>query len=66
MINQQPSLQATLKFMELSNGKMSLRLEIDKSTFWKLTKIAAEDEQHIEEWIENYLPGIVETIYENR
>jgi hypothetical protein len=61
MINQQPSLQSTLKFMELPNGKMSLRLEIDKSTYWKLTKIAAEDEQHVEEWIENYLPGIVET-----
>jgi len=61
MINQQPSLQSTLEFMELPNGKMSLRLEIDKSTYWKLTRIAAEDEQHIEEWIENYLPGIVET-----
>ena len=61
VINQQPSLQSTLEFMELPNGKMSLRLEIDKSTFWKLTKIAAEDEQHVEEWIENYLPGIVET-----
>ena len=65
MINQQPSLQSTLKFMELSNGKMSLRLEIDKSTFWKLTKIAAEDEQHIEEWIENYLPGIVGIVERN-
>jgi hypothetical protein len=65
MINQQPSLQSTLKFMELPNGKMSLRLEIDKSTYWKLTKIAAEDEQHVEEWIENYLPGVVETIERN-
>jgi hypothetical protein len=65
MISQQPSLQSTLKFMELSNEKMSLRLEIDKSTFWKLTKIAAEDEQHVEEWIENYLPGIVGIIERN-
>jgi hypothetical protein len=65
VINQQPSLQSTLEFMELPNGKMSLRLEIDKSTYWKLTKIAAEDEQHVEEWIENYLPGVVETIERN-
>jgi hypothetical protein len=61
MINQRPSLQSTLEFMELPNGKMSLHLEIDKDTFWKLTKTAAEDEQHIEEWIEIYLTGIVET-----
>ena len=65
MINQQPSLQSTLKFMELPNGKMSLRLEIDKSIYWKLTKIAAEDEQHIEEWLENYLPGIVDIVERN-
>ena len=65
MSNQQPSLQATLKFMELSNGKISLCLEIDKSIYWKLTKIAAEDEQHVEEWIENYLPGIVGIIERN-
>lgn len=62
MINQQPSLQSTLKFMELPNGKMSLRLEIDKDTFWELTRIAAEDQQHVEEWLESFLPGVVETI----
>lgn len=41
--------------MTLNNGKMSLHLEIDKSTFWRLTKMAAEDEMHIEEWLETYL-----------
>lgn len=41
--------------MTLNNGKISLHLEIDKSTFWRLTKIAAEDEMHVEEWLEIYL-----------
>ncbi len=62
MTDQQPSLQSTLKFMELPNGKMSLRLEIDKDTFWELTRIAAEDKQHVEEWLESFLPSVVETI----
>jgi hypothetical protein len=62
MINQQPSLQSTLEFMELPNGKMSLRLEINKSTYWKLTKIAADDQQHVEEWLEAYLPETADVI----
>jgi hypothetical protein len=62
MINQQPSLQSTLKFMTLSNEKISLRLEIDKDTFWKLTKIAADDQQHVEEWLEGYLPETADVI----
>jgi hypothetical protein len=41
---------------------MSLRLEIDKSTYWKLTKIAADDQQHVEEWLEAYLPETADVI----
>jgi hypothetical protein len=48
--------------MELPNEKMSLRLEIDKDTFWKLTKIAADDQQHVEEWLEGYLPETADVI----
>lgn len=55
-----PSLSSALEFMTLNNGKISLHLEIDKSTFWKLTKMAAEDEMHIEEWLEAYLPCVTE------
>jgi hypothetical protein len=62
VINQQPTLQSTLEFMTLSNNKMSLHLEIDKDTFWKLTKIAADDQQHVEEWLENYLPETADVI----
>ena len=62
MINRQPSLRSTLKFMELSNEKMSLRLEINKDTFWKLTKIAADCQQHVEEWLEGYLPETADVI----
>ncbi len=51
--------------MELPNGKMSLRLEIDKSTFWQLTRIAAKDEQHVEEWLETYLPGVADLLERN-
>jgi hypothetical protein len=43
---------------------MSLHLEIDKSTFWKLTKLAAEDEQHVEEWLEVYLPELTTQLHE--
>ena len=62
VINQRPTLQSTLKFMTLSNNKMSLHLEIDKDTFWKLTKIAADDQQHVEEWLEGYLPETADVI----
>jgi hypothetical protein len=62
MFNQQPSLQSTLKFMTLPNGKMTLHLEVDKDTFWKLTKIAADDQQHVEEWLEAYLPETADVI----
>jgi hypothetical protein len=58
MINTRPSLQATLTYMTLSNNKMSLHLEVDKDTFWKLTKLAADDQQHVEEWLEAYLPEL--------
>ncbi len=60
MFNSGPSLQTTLNYMALSNGKMSLHLEVDKDTFWSLTKIAAEDQQHVEEWLEIYLPYLVD------
>jgi hypothetical protein len=56
MFNSRPSLQSTLNYMTLANGKMSLHLEVDKDTFWKLTKLAADDQQHVEEWLETYLP----------
>ena len=57
MFNQRPSLQSTFNYMTLANGKIGLHLEIDKDTFWILTKRAAEDQQHIEEWLESYLPA---------
>jgi hypothetical protein len=44
--------------MTLSNDKMSLHLEVDKNTFWKLTKLGADDQQHVEEWLEAYLPEL--------
>lgn len=50
--------------MTLSNGKIGLHLEVDKDTYWKLTKIAAEDQQHAEEWLESYLPQMVDSIIE--
>jgi hypothetical protein len=61
MFNSRPTIKSILEFMTLNNGKMSLHLEVDKDTFWKLTKLAAEDQQHVEEWLENYLPGIAES-----
>jgi len=58
MFNSRPSLQSTLNYMTLSNNKMSLHLEVDKDTFWKLTKLAADDQQHVEEWLETYIPEL--------
>jgi hypothetical protein len=55
MLNSRPSLKSTLKYMTLSNNKMSLHLEVDKDTFWRLTKICADDQQCVEEWLESYL-----------
>ena len=48
--------------MTLPNGKMSLHLEVDKDTFWKLTKIGAEDQQYVEEWLEAYLPELADQL----
>jgi hypothetical protein len=62
MFDSRPTVKNTLKFMTLANGKMSLHLEVDKETFWRLTKVAAEDQQHVEEWLEDYLPQIVEQL----
>jgi prophage maintenance system killer protein len=62
MINKRPSLQTTLTYMTLSNNKMSLHLEVDKDTFWKLTKLAADDQQHVEEWLEAYIPELADQL----
>jgi hypothetical protein len=61
MFNQRPTLKSTLEFMTLANDKMSLHLEVDKDTFWTFTKLAADDQQHVEEWLENYLATIAKT-----
>jgi len=65
MFNSRPSLKTTLKYMTLSNNKMSLHLEVDKDTFWKLTKISADDQQCVEEWLENYLPDLSDSLLSN-
>jgi hypothetical protein len=62
MFNTRPSLQSTLDYMELSNGKMSLHLEVDKDTFWKLTKLGADEQQHVEDWLEAYLPELADQL----
>jgi hypothetical protein len=66
MFNQHPTLKSTLEFMTLTNRDMRLYLEIDKDTFWKLTKIAAEDQQSVEVWLENYLPILVDELTETK
>jgi hypothetical protein len=63
MFNARPSLQSTLNYMTLANNKMSLHLEVDKDTFWKLTKLAADDQQHVEEWLEAYLPELATQLH---
>jgi hypothetical protein len=66
MINPRSSLQSTLNYMTLSNDKMSLHLEVDKDTFWKLTTLAAIDQHHVEEWLEACLPEIVDSLLLNK
>ena len=66
MLNSRLSLQSTLKYMTLSNNKMSLHLEVDKDTFWKLTTLAATDQQHVEEWLEAYLSEVVDSSLSNK
>jgi len=65
MFNSRPSLKTTLKYMTLSNNKMSLHLEVDKDTFWKLTKFCADEQQCVEEWLENYLPDLSDSLLSN-
>jgi hypothetical protein len=45
---------------------MSLHLEVDKDTFWKLTKISADDQLCVEEWLEACLPGLVDSLLLNK
>jgi hypothetical protein len=52
--------------MTLSNGKMSLHLEVDKDTFWILTRRAAEAQQHVEDWIEFYLSELATQLYKDK
>lgn len=66
MFNSRPSLQSTLKYMTLSNNKMSLHLEVDKDTYWKLTKFCADKQQCVEEWLENYLPDLSDSLLFNK
>lgn len=61
-MNKHPTLKSTLEFMTLTNGSIRIDLEINKDTFWKLTKIAAEDQQYPEEWLESYLTVLVEEL----
>jgi hypothetical protein len=62
MFNQRPTLDAAIKFMTLPNERMTLHLEIDKATFWKLTKLAADDQLHVEDWLEKYLETFAEQL----
>lgn len=55
MFNTEPNLKSTMKFMTLSNGKISIHLELNEDVFWKLTEVAARDQQSTEEWLEHYL-----------
>jgi len=66
MFNSRQSLQSTLNYMTLSNGKISLHLEVDKDTFWILTKRAAEAQQHVEDWLELYLPELAAQLYKDK
>ena len=59
-----PTLKSTLALMTLNNDKISIHLEIDKDSFWKLTKVAADDQQFVEEWLENYLSTAADQLLE--
>lgn len=59
-----PTLKSTLASMTLNNDTISIHLEIDKDSFWKLTKVAADDQQFVEEWLENYLSTAADELLE--
>lgn len=59
-----PTLKSTLASMTLNNDTISIHLEIDKDAFWKLTKVAADDQQFVEEWLENYLSTAADQLLE--
>lgn len=59
-----PTLKSTLESMTLNNDTISIHLEIDKDAFWKLTKVAADDQQFVEEWLENYLSTAADQLLE--
>ena len=65
-MNKRLTLQSTLEFMTMTNGLMRLDLEVDKDTFWKLTKVAADDQQHVETWLENYLPTLADELTKSK
>jgi hypothetical protein len=59
-----PTLKSTLESMTLNNDTISIHLEINKDAFWKLTKVAADDQQFVEEWLENYLSTAADQLLE--
>lgn len=62
MFDSRPTLKSTFKYMTLNGGKILLHLEIDKDVFWNLTKCAADDQMHPEEWLEIYLKKHFDTL----
>lgn len=44
---------------------IDVNLSLKKSTYWKLVAIAAQDEYTVEDWLDEYLPAVVEELVNN-
>jgi hypothetical protein len=41
---------------------IDVHLSLKESTYWKLVAIAAEDQFTVEDWLDEYLPAVVENL----
>lgn len=45
---------------------IDVNLSLKESTYWKLVAIAAQDQCTVEDWLDEYLPAVVEELVENK
>ena len=41
---------------------IDVNLSLKESTYWKLVAIAAEDQCTVEDWLDEYLPAVVDNL----
>lgn len=56
-------MKAQIFWMDTEREKcIDVNLSLKESTYWKLVAIAAEDQCTVEDWLDEYLPAVVDNL----